>query len=729
MRGRAAVPSLFLVLLLSSTAAPRASAQCSWTPRLSIPFRATALDVSIDGPYLWVATGYGVQLLQNEGTSVAGSVALPGATRVVRSDGRGNGYVGSGSRVYVLRGGPSGISVVRQVEAGANVNDMLLAGSYLFVATANGIAHFDVLEPANPVRTSAALPTSSPNVTSLAVAGSKLYAADGDSSLEVFSITIPAVPQHTSELATVARATAVHAAPDGTLYVSDAVGLNTDVFAPGGTTAMARIGAGTNSFAAGSNGVHFTAAPERTIRAIDFNSTAPVIERLELQLLPTGGTDNVIHAMARAGNRLYVAAGDIGLAVLDLSSLSAPYPLVAYRSGARTSAVISDDRAWFADSAGNITEQKIDAAGIALSTERTWGGGTLVHEVQGSSLLASNGVKATLWSLLPSTPSVAAETTFPAAIKSAAMSNGTIVALLADGTVWAGSQQVTLPRIAYMAAGGGNIILAELTREGETILHRYGSQQKLTVSGTAIGGIAVSSSEAALFTFAGINVVNLASGATRVLPESHRVLPQQLAFAGEHVLLLARRALYAFGQNGLVREQALPADAVILAARSGVAVLATNEGTLATNYLAAQPVPSLAFANTFYTKLAASRDRTYLLAGDTIDVFSDNVHFEKNVRVPGIVDLAASNDALFTLTATGIVAAYSKYGVASAQITLDEGSDAQMLAIDAVGGAVWVSLSRGCLTTGCQQKTLVLDPTSLAVTATMTGAVTDVVVS
>jgi hypothetical protein len=40
---------------------------------------------------------------------------------------------------------------------------------------------------------------------------------------------------------------------------------------------------------------------------------------------------------------------------------------------------------------------------------------------------------------------------------------------------------------------------------------------------------------------------------------------------------------------------------------------------------------------------------------------------------------------------------------------------------------VWVSVSRGCLTGSCQKKTLVLDPASLAITATMTGGVTDVV--
>jgi hypothetical protein len=727
MRGRVAILS-FLFPLSSFLFSPSpVTAQCSWTPRLSVPFRTTALDVSVDGPYLWLATGYGVQLLQNDGTRIAGSVALPGPTRVVRSDGRGNAYAGSGSRLYVLRGGAGGVSVVRSVDAGGTVNDILITGSYLFVATSNGLAHFDIIDPATPIRTSVVLPTSSPNVTSLAAAGTRLYAADGDTSLEVYTISIPSVPQRTGELATL-RAASVHAAPDGTLFVSDALGLNSDVFA-NGTTRTARLPVGTNAFAAATNNVHFTAGPDRTVRAIDFTSTSTVKERFEYQLAATAGTDNAIHAMVRSGNKLYVAAGDIGLAVFDTGSVAPPYPVVAYRSGATTSAAISGDRAWFADSAGNVLEQRIDASGIALTAERTWSGGTHVHDVSGTTLLTSTGTKATLWSLTPATPT-GTETTFPAAIRTAAIAaNNTVVALLQDGTVWAGAQQLTLPRIAFMGYQAGTIVFVELRVDGTSVIHRYGSEETYTVNGTAIGGVAVDASHAAVFTFAGVNVVDFAGGAVHVLPDSHRVIPQQLAFAGEHVLLLDKRTLYVFGNAGLVRQQPLPADAVMLAARPGVAVLATNEGTLAASYLGEQPSPSIAFGSSFYTKLAAAGDRTYLLAGDTIDIFSDTTHFEKNLRVAGLVDLAATSDALFTLTATGSVTAHSKHGVAYAQLTLDEGSDAQMLAIRTAGNAVWVSLSKGCLTGGCQKKTLVLDPASLAITATMTGGVMDVVTS
>src|SRR5215212_11791908 len=101
MCGRAI--SVFLVLL--STTLPALS-DCSWTPRYSGAFRTTAFDVAVDGEgYVWLATGYGVQLLEpvaGRGYAIAGSIALPGSTRVLALNGT-LAYAGSGSRIYVVR--------------------------------------------------------------------------------------------------------------------------------------------------------------------------------------------------------------------------------------------------------------------------------------------------------------------------------------------------------------------------------------------------------------------------------------------------------------------------------------------------------------------------------------------------------------------------------------------------------------------------------------------------
>ena len=84
MRGRVAV-LLLLLLLLSVPAFP----QCSWSPRASAQFRTTALDVAAQDGFIWLATGYGVTLLDANTLLVADAVALPGNTRVLYTDPRG----------------------------------------------------------------------------------------------------------------------------------------------------------------------------------------------------------------------------------------------------------------------------------------------------------------------------------------------------------------------------------------------------------------------------------------------------------------------------------------------------------------------------------------------------------------------------------------------------------------------------------------------------------------
>src|SRR5438105_139819 len=122
MPGRVKAVVLLSLLLFAVPVFP----QCSWSPKESIAFRATALDVSVDGPFVWVATGYGIQLRDNEGRRVVAQTPLPGTTRVVRADGHGLAYAGSGSRLYVLRRDGRSITVVRNVDAGAAINDILL---------------------------------------------------------------------------------------------------------------------------------------------------------------------------------------------------------------------------------------------------------------------------------------------------------------------------------------------------------------------------------------------------------------------------------------------------------------------------------------------------------------------------------------------------------------------------------------------------------------------------
>ncbi len=731
MRGRVAV--LFLLLVSSVPAFP----QCSWGPRASAQFRTTALDLAVQDGYLWVATGYGVTIVDATTLRVADAVSLPGSTRVIYTDPRGIAYAGSGSRLHVLTRSGNDLNVVRTVDAGGTINDIAGAGSYLFVATSNGLAHFDAIEATNPLRAPNMLPTTSSNVTSVATTPQRLYAADGDASVDIFSISTPALPQRTGELTSLPRAAAVHAAGDS-VFVSDVFGQTTDVFA--GTSRIARLPFGTNAFAAFANGVHFTAGTDLTLRAVDFNTTATVKEIYEHTLSPVGGNDFVIHTIVRAGNKLYVAAGDLGLAIYDLGTFAPPYPIGAYRATTTTSTVMSGDRAWFADATGAITETKIATSGLTLTTERTWTGGTLVHDVEGTTLLTSSGSSASIWSLA-GTPTETHKSTFRTTVTAARFHGETLVALLADGSVWTGGatpQQVALPAIAFLDRAGTTWTFAENRASGTTVLHHFATSDFTAqpVTHTVAGittGLATSATRAAVYTFEGLRIIHL-DGSTRSTLQLPSI-PQKFTFSGNDLLVLGSRQLHVYQDAAtLVRTHDLPANVVAIDAAPSVAAIATIEGMMGVSYLGvSQPPPLVPFASRFYSKAVAAGERAYLFDRDGIEVLStasgDLPRFMTNVSAAGVLDIAATPDALFTLSGGGVVTAYSPHGAKLRQMTINEGTDMQPLAIDTAGNAVWVSISKGCLTGGCQNRTLVLDPATLAVTATMNGAVLDVVAS
>lgn len=738
---RGCVKAVFVLLVLSFPI--HASAQCSWVPRFSGQFRTTALDVAVQGGFVWVATGYGVQLLADG--RIVDSVPLPGTTRVIAVDTNGYAYAGSGDDLVVLRRDGSTIHVVRSLKAGGTVHDIVLA-SWLFVATSNGIEHYALFDPANPSRTAAVLPTSSPTVMSLAVDRTTLYAADTDATVERFSIAIPSLPQPIGSLATLPRATAVNASPDGLVFVSDAFGHNTEVFSSGGR--LARLSLGTNAFAGSASGTHFVAGPDRTLRAIDLSTPGVLTELLELQLAPTDGTDNVIHSMTRVGDTVYIAAGDIGLLTLDASRLASPWPLVSYGSGMTNGVRTNGAKAWFSNVDGRISEQNVVTGGLSLLEARNWNAspGSIVRDLRGSRLLTTSGSTATVWELSGTTPAAILTRTLPSAIRAAVLTDVAIIALLDDGSAWnepitEASGRTTVANTALLARAGDAVARAEVrAAEGKTILHYYANgnlasePRQFTVDGAATGSIALDATRAALFTFRGITVIDLASGATRVIADSNRVIPRQFLFSGDDLLVLDTRSLLVYdGARTLVREHVLPADAVAFDATPSTATIATTEGMAAISYLRELPGTARSYSSSFYSKVVAGGDRIWLQQKDGVDGFTltagEAPRFSSGVRAGGIVDIAASSSALFTVAGNGTVTAWSRAGAQLAQTTVSEGFDSRPLAIRTAGNAVWVALSTGCASGGCQQKTFVLDPSTLAVTATLTGGVRDVAVS
>ena len=128
---------------------------------------------------------------------------------------------------------------MRAIDAGATINDLLLTTLDLYVATANGLSQWDLLDPTTPSKMPAVFTTSSANVRSLALSGSTLFAADGDSSIEAFNISIPSIPNGVGTIASSLFGPTAVNATGGRLYISD--GQATEIFTNidgGGGTAV-----------------------------------------------------------------------------------------------------------------------------------------------------------------------------------------------------------------------------------------------------------------------------------------------------------------------------------------------------------------------------------------------------------------------------------------------------------------------------------------------------------
>jgi hypothetical protein len=735
MRGRVTVVLLFLLVL-----SPGLDAACNYTPRFSGQLRTTAYDVSLDSEgFVWLATGYGITLLEMKGGSphILDSIALPGSTRVVEVSRNGIGYVGSGSSLHVIKREGKRLRLVRSLPAGGTVNDIAI-DSYLFVATSSGIEHRALFDPENPTKTAVTLFSTSPNVTSLALGPSTLYAADGDASVEVYSIAFPSIPQRTGTLEAMPLASWVHTAPSGLVFVSDRFGQNTDIFI--GANRVASMQPGTRSFAASGGQTHYVASG-RTLRAIDFSALSRPVTRFSSQLAPSEGNENSIQAMARSGDTLFVAAGDIGLVVFDMSPMKAPFALASYSGTATTTVRIAGDRAWFANSDGTIREQRIVSSEVALTELRSWSAapGSVVHDVKGETLLTSAGQNATLWSLGANPPAATLTASFGDRVTGAVIREGGMVVLLANGTMWAAApqtQQIDSPALAHLTRAGPALATAELRPDGTTLVRHYPdgdptkSPATFSIAGLATGNLALDATRAALFTFSGITVIDLGSGQTKTIPASDRTIPRQLVFSGPDLLAIDSTTLYVYANaQELAREYPLPSEILAMDAEPSVAAIATTGGHAAVSYLAKIPEVSIPFRNSYYSKAVASEDQLYLLSRDTIDFFSlaaaDAPAYVTGVSAQGIIDVAATRAGLVTLAANGTVSLYSPAGVLLRSVGAAE-TGVSVTSIAAVGESIWLSLSRGCTSGICISETRVLNPGTLAVTSTMSGAIDDI---
>ena len=760
MLGRVAVA--VSLLLFPVVAVP----QCNLSQVASIPFRASYLDIAVDGNDLWAATSYGVSLYDRSVDPPALIVAfpLPGITRVVRAS-NGLAYAGSGSTLYVLRKSGRNLQLVRAIGTGATINDLLLTTLDLYIGSTNGLTQWDLLDPATPSKTPAAFATSNANVRSLALSGSTLFAADGDSSIEAFNISVPSIPNGIGTIASLPGAIAVNVA-NGRLYVSD--GYTTDIFtnAEGGgagAVKLARNSFGAITLAPVSSTAIIAAGSDNRVRAFDLSASATPVELFRTELFPGSGSVNRIGRATLTSNRLYIAGGDLGLLTYDTTSFTAPFPVRSYATGASTSVVSlatsNGTNVYVSRAATGITEFSQTSAG-ALTQLRSWDSGNdTVWDGGNNFLLTSTSATASFWGLSSTTPTLVSSLTLRAPIVSAVLigTKGYFVLNESTGnTLWSAdlapatptAQQIVLgaTKPSFISRSGSSVLLAELRAEGttsSTVLSYVAGADFTKVpvtasfAGLSTGGVALSGSIAAVSTFSGVTITDFASSTTTTLPQSSTAIARRLAFAGTALVEITDTSLLIWNtlSRTLTRQYALPAAPVSVHAGpdNAVADVATEDGITSVQLAAATRVPALLSTtngNAYYKKLVAGSQRLYFFDGRNVDIFTTTMQYTGGIRTPQILDVAASETGVFTIQNSGSVTSYGRDGNVIASSAINEGPDVQAQAIAAAAGAAWESIVLNCHTSGCEGKTIVFDPKSaFAQTATMTGTVRDVVTS
>ncbi len=743
MLGRVAV--VVLAVLYSF---PPAFSQCNFTPVRSAQFRSSALDLSIDGNDLWVATSYGLSLYDRslDPPRLIATIAVPGATRFVRAR-NGIAYAGSGtSLVVVAKAGAHSLQVAKTIETGGTINDLVLTTLDLYVASSTGIAQYEPFDLLNLRKTTATFPTSRPSVISLAAIDNTLYAADGDATIEAFSIPSG---QFLGNVTAPSPVNYVRAS-NGKLYASSGA-LSTYVFSGTGAS-MTNLGTGafgTVSVAPISGDVSFMAGTDRRLHAVDFTVLASPVDVFRADLPTTDGTVNRIAALATAGSRLYVAAGDIGLVTYDVTGFSSPFAIRAYSTGGGSSIVSLTDFVYIARDTGGITEYKQSSTG-SLTFSRTWDAthADTLRDGANSLLLSSRGASLTMWTTQSNPPQPVTTATFRAPIVSAVLiGTNTAVAVLSDRTLWTAdmAQATPAPKAitiagfapSAIARSGTATVVEDLRDDGTTALAYFTGTDFSTPAKTAsVPGITatpvtLSGATAAVLTFQGITLVNFTTGASTVLPNSTG-LARALVLNGTSLYELTATTLIVWDtqKQSIVTQYTIPADplAIHAAPNATIVDVATTTGVATVATTSASKAPAAIAAsnsNTYYKRVVTGADRIDLFDGRNADIYNTTLRYTNTLR--GIADVAANDNGVSTISNALVASSYTADGVLRGSFTI-AATGARALGIRAVGIAMWVPVESGC--PACVQTTYVFDPrTGMAQTAKMDGGVIDVVAS
>jgi hypothetical protein len=738
-----------LILLLLTSAAPADELHRGF----SHDFRHPALDLALIDGNLWVARGYGVTLHSTEvPPRPLAKIALTGTTTTVTAN-RDRAWIRSGRDLISASWDGRSIVLEQSIPFDDPVHDMVASNGYLYLATSSGIVQIDPDFP-DSRRT---LSTSSGFAVSLFADHRTLWAADGDDTIEVYTIEHPSLPQQIGTIETaVPGPTRVYVSGD-LVFVSN--GRETEILAgprpP--SQSLSTVPFGAASFAFTSGGIAFMAGQDTTVRALDFSVPGgPPAILFEERIPPSAGPFNRISAIAAVPGRVFVAAGDAGLHTWDTAAFKPPFPLVKTPlPRADSLASVTESRVVTSGSSDFPRVYQTSASG-GLTEHARWEShpGTRVRDASADRVLLSAGSSVRIVS--PSSGVLVREQSMGAVVVSAVLTGKEVWAVLGDRTLRKldlddpqSVPEIVTPEGAEPTfidrnAGRTKLALGSIRNDGTTTVHLIdpaapGSPPSMTVEGAATSGAALTSDTVAIATFRGLSLLMIEEGDERLAPLGAGIVPLDLAAAGDEILVLASTAIQRrrTGDGALIEEIPIhSAGLAVSATPSGShALIGASDAIYLLDLETASRSPVSIAAPTssrYFTGMTVSNGVLHLLERDVVEsipIVSGALSnlMRTTVIEGGAVGIAAVDAGFCALDTRGSVRCFDGAAQPIASGSIPALEDASFLRIHGLGDTVWVSLLEGCFSGSCRKRTAVAHLTggSLPVVAGIEGEVVD----
>lgn len=741
MTCRPAAAFLFLLVLLFP--ASSSADECDLTLAETREFRSTVRDLDLHVDRLWAAETYRVTSYSTTGGELvpAGTRAVAGMTGVVDAV-EGGAWVGSSSTLFFF---DLDMNVIHSVFLDAEINDILQQGEYLYVAT-TGRSVLQLIA-AQPGLLPRLMETSTGSASSVAFRNGTLYAADGDSTIEAFSLTIPSLPQKIGSIPSFPQTNRIHF--DGDRLIASN-GRQTEIFSGSGAQ-MNRIGVleeGSSSWVRLNPGVAVSSGLDTTLRAFDVSSASRPVKTWETRLPASGGSLNRIGSLAADSWYLYVAAGDLGIVRVDVESFHAPYLLRTVPAAGPSSIALGSDEVYVGFPGAGVQAWELSSTGSLVVQRTVVTGSPVIRDYRDGSLLLSAGGEAFV--IDAKTGEKTASVTIGFGATDAELADSGAWILGSDGTVSRASFEsgavspvdlAGIP-ISWIDARDGVLAAAGLNEAGSTVvfLVRDGEQPaSMTIDGAATSGVAVDGSgRVALVTFRGLSVVDVAAGTEIVTPRG-RGFATSLVWLGDEIVISDGSGYEIRGPGGEVRRtiEVSGGGRSLSASESGAfaGAISNQAVTIISGSVSAGSPGEVIVdrSNLFYDRLATGEG--FILLGEPEAV--ERINFIGQRLAPSgrahasagdAVELTPYRDGWCELLSDGTIACRGASGATFMERKLDEGADSSFLGIRRIGGLFWVTVSKGCLSTGCVTVSVLLDDQLMKV-GEIGGGIRDSVVS